>query len=780
MRRFRQTLFFSLALSLGGLAHAGQAAAQEPTTKVRTAGDATRFRVIQRIPPAAQVEIAELAWPYPEGVRRAVESDDWTGAWAQLRTIPRDKDFRFGFLWAWTALRSDAFDEAQKAFGELAAEENILVDYANLYAAEAAFRAGRHGEAVAHAARVTPKSVPHRSASLILARALVQSGESEKGIRALRAFIDAFAGHEDVAAARTELARALHATGEHLEAAQILRRVRIEAPLWSGFDAAFEALEASVQSKLDKKQLAALRKRSAEDLLTEHRVRFAAHDSADVIAALEPVVLKWEKASPARCEGLFLVGNSYTKLRKHSDSAPWYERLVQECKGDEHYLRALYKGGKGYWNAGKKDDALRLFERMWSEFPQHSYADDGMYFGSRILREQAKHDAARKLLVQQVQKYPDGDMASDAHWEMVREHFRRGEFTQVVAYVDGLSDPGEGDLYSQGRLAYFRARALQQTGNAEEARAAYGEVVRNYPMGYYTLLALNRLGEMVGARGKDLCATAEGALCAAIDTTAGQPIAVDATLGSQPSFQRGEAFLQVALDGFAQLEFQALRTAVGKDAEHLWTLAALLDAAGAYPYSHDIARRHIDGWETFYPDRERAQRWRVAYPAPFAPQVREWAKKRDLPPELVWGIMREESGFNPRVRSWAGAIGLMQVMPGTAETAAKKDKYDDFQTSHLTDPDAALRIGTAYLDDLAEQSKQHPVLMIAGYNGGWGNVGRWLKNPDSRDLDLWVEDIPYGQTRNYTKRVLRSMWIYAWLYGDARVPRFDLTVGEKG
>lgn len=772
MRRVLYTLGISLALGL--LPDA--LLAQTDPLDVRTAGDATKFRVIQRIPAPTTMEVAELAWPYPDNARQAIERDDWVAAWAALEKLPQDPDERFGFVWSWAALGANANEQALKGFQNVAARDGLLVDYAHLYAAEAAFRTAQHEIAVTHAAKVTPKSVPHRAASLVMARALVESGEEETGIRALRAFIDAFSGHDDASTARFTLARALHKQGKHTEAAQLLVRTRIEDPLWDGFDEAFTALESDVMNKLSKKERAAIQRRDEKDWITEHRVRFRAHDSQDVIDGLARRVLDWKKKSSERCEGLFLVGNSYTKLRKHSDSTPWYERIISECKGDKHYIRALYKGGKGYWNAGKKTDAIRLFEKMWTEFPKHSYADDGMFFASRVLVELNKENDATKLLQRQVKTYPDGDMAADAHWGFVREYFAKKKYAEVVKYVDALSDTGERDLYSQGRLAYFKARALELAGNGAEARKAYGEVVQNNPMGYYTLFALNRLANMVGGNAKDICQLADGALCNAIQTTAGQPIGVDQELRTHMSFRRGTAFLQVALDGFAQLEFKRLYSIVGDDPERLWTLAGLLDAAGAYPYSHDIPRRKIDDWETFYPDRERAQRWRVAYPAPFATEVKTWAKKRDLPPELVWGIMREESGFNPRIRSWAGAIGLMQVMPGTAKVSARKDNFTGFSVDLLTNPDDALRIGTAYLDELGDESGDHPVLMISGYNGGWGNVGRWLEKPDSRDLDLWVEDIPYGQTRHYTKRVLRSMWIYSWLYGDTRIPRFELKV----
>lgn len=751
-------------------------AAQQPAP-VHKAADGTRFRVIQRIPPTSQIELTELAWPYSAKARDAIERDDWAAAWTEIAASGPDSDHRFAFLWAWTALRADAFDEAQAAFEKLL-EDRLFSDYAKLYAGEAAFRAGRYTQAIAHTTGVSRGSIPYRSASLILARSLVANGDRAEGIRALRAFTLAFASHTDAAAARVELARALHDGGEHVEAATLLAKTRVSHPLWSGLDAAFTSLETDIHAKLTKEQRAAVTRKDDADWVTEYSARFAAHNSQEVIDGLAERVLKWKK-SPQRCEALFLVANSYTKLRKHADSTPWYDRVISECKNDPNYIRALYRGGRGYWNAGKKDDAYRLFERMWQEFPKHSYADDGMYFASRILTEQSKPDEARKLLERQVRTYPNGDMASDAHWQFVRSHFAEKKYAEAIAYIDALPATGELDLYTLGRLAYFRARAHQLAGNLEEAKAGYQAVVRDFPIGYYALYALNRLADIAdrdGKSGNDVCKVDNGALCSLISTTAGQPISVDDKMASNLAFQRGIAMLQVSLDGFAQLEFNRLRADIDQDPERLWTLAALLDAAGAYPYSHNIARRDIEDWETHYPDRARAQRWHVAYPAPFEEPVRRWAKKRDMPAELVWGIMREESGFNPRVRSWAGAIGLMQVMPTTAASSAKKDGFTGFSTNMLTNPDDALRVGTAYLSELADNANKHPVLMIAGYNGGWGNVGRWLKDPDSTDLDLWVEDIPYGQTRNYTKRVLRSMWIYSWLHGDVRVPRFPMTV----
>ena len=137
--------------------------------------------------------------------------------------------------------------------------------------------------------------------------------------------------------------------------------------------------------------------------------------------------------------------------------------------------------------------------------------------------------------------------------------------------------------------------------------------------------------------------------------------------------------------------------------------------------------------------------------------------------------MREESGFSPRIESWANARGLMQLMDKTATRIAQVDKMKDYKSSVLFTPKQNIRLGSAYLKELSTQFDAHPILIIAGYNGGYGNVSRWLERNGSAPIDLWVEDIPYGQTRKYTKRVLTSYWAYHWLYGKKKTPTFKLS-----
>ena len=108
-------------------------------------------------------------------------------------------------------------------------------------------------------------------------------------------------------------------------------------------------------------------------------------------------------------------------------------------------------------------------------------------------------------------------------------------------------------------------------------------------------------------------------------------------------------------------------------------------------------------------------------------------------------------------------------MPRTAESMAKKIKRTIRGREDILAPKNNIALGAAYLGRLARTYAHHPLLVIAGYNGGQGNIKRWLDARGDQPMDLWVEDIPYDQTRNYTKRVATSYWRYRWLYGEKPV-----------
>jgi soluble lytic murein transglycosylase len=123
----------------------------------------------------------------------------------------------------------------------------------------------------------------------------------------------------------------------------------------------------------------------------------------------------------------------------------------------------------------------------------------------------------------------------------------------------------------------------------------------------------------------------------------------------------------------------------------------------------------------------------------------------------AYAIVRRESSFMPDAASHAGALGLMQVMPGTARYLAKKK----IRRSSLFNPNRNVELGTQYMRYLMDKMDNNAILATASYNAGWRRVQQWLPEKGNMPLDLWIETIPYKETRNYVKAVLAYQQIYS-------------------
>jgi len=161
---------------------------------------------------------------------------------------------------------------------------------------------------------------------------------------------------------------------------------------------------------------------------------------------------------------------------------------------------------------------------------------------------------------------------------------------------------------------------------------------------------------------------------------------------------------------------------------------------------------------------------RALYPFPYRDVVSYYAQQYNLDPCLVAAIIKTESNFNPNALSRKGAIGLMQVMPPTGKWVAAEIGLSGFYPRQLYNPQVNIRIGCWYLSDLYREFNGDTVLVLAAYNGGRGNVKKWLtqvnrsKNPDK------IDQLPFLETRQFIRKVLWNHKIYRFLYGREQSP----------
>ena len=183
---------------------------------------------------------------------------------------------------------------------------------------------------------------------------------------------------------------------------------------------------------------------------------------------------------------------------------------------------------------------------------------------------------------------------------------------------------------------------------------------------------------------------------------------------------------------------------------------------GDYPHSMLVARDAMDKMQD-KPDKYDL-RWRLVYPVIFYDDIRHYASETANNPPLMLALTREESYFDPLAQSVAGASGLMQLMPATANEINTKFKLDMNTPEALFNPSLNIKLGNYYYEFLRENLEGYDISSVAAYNGGIGSIQRWKTTLHYSDTDEFVEQIPYPETQNYVKKVFRSYWNYIRIY----------------
>jgi soluble lytic murein transglycosylase len=228
-----------------------------------------------------------------------------------------------------------------------------------------------------------------------------------------------------------------------------------------------------------------------------------------------------------------------------------------------------------------------------------------------------------------------------------------------------------------------------------------------------------------------------------------------AGIEQQSAYRRAIELKTLGLDSDAARELAGLTDRYNRDPDALMALATMLNEVGAYHHALRLARARF---------RDKLERtggivdpslWKVAYPTGLLPTIKGQGAN-GVDPYLVAAIIREESQYDWQAVSRVGAIGLMQVMPGTANNVAQRLGLPAVGRDDLFDQETNIRIGVHYVEQLLEQFSGNVALTIASYNAGPMAVGSWITLHPGRSQDEFVELIPYQETRQYVKRVLRS------------------------
>ena len=403
-----------------------------------------------------------------------------------------------------------------------------------------------------------------------------------------------------------------------------------------------------------------------------------------------------------------------------------------------------------------------------------------------ILRQHAGTPAAERALYASAYAYYVNGRWSEAargYTDYLRRYgrSRRARFVQSSRYQLAISDlvlgnasaafsafallrRGHPRAYRASLLEHLEAVSLAATGEVAKEREAarrFARIVQRYPMSFAALSSAARLVEM------GLAPPRLDPLPPVTDDQESwgelpEKVRLLADLGLYAAAERALNDVEAVLrKRYAPREGQTLCHQYG----------ALDGGYLRHSFATGVAKRGILDRP---PTASNLWLWRCLYPRPYVSRVARLEQRYRLPPGLIHSVMRQESAFRADARSSAGAVGLMQLMPTTAERAARELSMEH-RLEKLTGTSYNLELGAFYLNKLLGSFDRRVVLALASYNAGPHATFRWLAGDQPLPLDVWAARIPFSETRHYVQRVMANWARYRYLDGGPdQVPRLAL------
>ncbi len=390
-----------------------------------------------------------------------------------------------------------------------------------------------------------------------------------------------------------------------------------------------------------------------------------------------------------------------------------------------------------------RDGAICIWKNILQKSQNH--ADIALY--NLAIRSPAA--TALAYYRQLATRYPDSAYAPEARWWLIWDEIQNGKLSAALSHCQQALTRYPATRASV-RYSYWCGKILEKLKQKEQAKAAYKKTVASWGWHYYGHRAASRLAALTGKSDQSWT-------CRKFQLpSAGAPRQTEDWSWPLPPRQLTErAGPTVALLAELRQWDECLDLLKSKDVPEL--KAFFLSRLDLPLQAINDAGSKLKGApaKTIF--------WQMAFPLLYSKQICAESSARGIDPLLVQALIREESRYDPKALSSSKAIGLMQLLPGTALGVAKRLGVPINSAADIHKPENNLKLGIDYLAYVLTRFKGNALLAVASYNGGPNAVKRWAANMPS-DVDVFVENIPFGETRDYVRKVFGSYWNYTAIY----------------
>jgi len=611
------------------------------------------------------------------------------------------------FLLGRLYMEEGSFEKAEDLLKKSIRAYPLLGDYASILLARLYLSYGRYEGAIG-VARAIRNPLLRQDAERVEFNALIAAEREDEAIRVLSRYVNEYP--EDMGS-RFLLGTLYKESGRKALAIRVFKDIYINA-----LDLAEEAL-------IELKGLRA-------DVFTKDELIARAEnlfDNRDYHAA----IATYEKAmtlvdDEQRDEVIFEIGRCWFRLKEYDMAVESFRKV----KGS----RALYWQARSLYRMDDRKGFEEAVERFKREYPGDRYLAELLIISADDLRRRGEIERAEGGYKRLMEMFPQRQEA--ALWALGWMHYLAGNYDKAQGYFSRLLE-GYRDSISYNKYLYWWLRSCERVSGECGTNRFHQANRRSIDNLYY--------GYLIGFRYPKARAAAT-------------------TVRVSPSFKKpdGEVYDRIealTILGMREWASREIRDAISRvrTRDEFFYLCGMAERVG--DYKTVIALNE---------EKEGDEYLVFSYPLGYWKVIRTASKRYGLDPYLIAALIREESRFDPEAVSWAGALGLMQLMPQTAERLLRAlDGLDagDVKRNGLMDVRNNILIGSGYLSRLIKEFNALPCA-IAAYNAGENAVRRWLnKGTEVVDIDEFIEDIPYKETRRYVKKVLKSYWQYRRLYG---------------
>ena len=633
--------------------------------------------------------------------------------------------------------------DSARAFLE-GADFSILNPYAQWMLAQSYFQLNQYNKSYSTLRRLLKEHPSFPLWSYVYGfsgRCLYERKEHERAVQRLKRFINKYPQHPTAPEGRLDLARSLAALEQYDEARVEYIDVLLLYPKIKQYDTAFnEYINLSTSQNINPYDI------GPSQLLGWARVDLTNRRQGHLTTLAEEY---WKVTSPENisdnAEMKWLQARALESLNRLSEAQEIYQQISNE------YPKTMWSDQAGVALVAMESRRGNFVQaREYLDDFKDSHRDEICYYKAQLvlgkeLYQSGEYKQARNILKKLLKHDEVSSHRYDAMWFLGWSYWKLKRYRGSAHWWTELLKEGENSGYLTA-AHYWQARALIKIKKHEVAEEQLGHLAASYPHNYYGILARSELID----QSIDVPMYSQSPMEIEADWIP-LPDLADTSLNAK----RYRLLIQLGLLDFAMAEGDSL--------------------AGSGEYPDWDYHRALLGWQTGlgYPDHGKARQLlensklppdsvaQILYPLVYPDLIGSAGARWAVGTGWILSLIRQESAFDVDAISNQGAIGLLQILPSTAEWMGTKYQIPDW--SQLSNPRVNIRIGTAFLSWLTERFDGEVLPAIAAYNAGHKNVERWWVSSDD-DLAEWVEDIPYTETRLFVKRVLTNAWTYAQLY----------------